>query len=189
MTVRPIIFSEPMVRALLAGHKTQTRRLATSPLRRCKRGDLLYVRETFAEVGDGYLTVTRADYPDCVPPHFENVPPADGVKWRPCIHMPRRLSRLTLEVADVRVEPLQSISDDDALAEGITKVRDHCYVARGTGYDRAGLCHSAPSTAYACLWSELHGNESWDTNPDVLVLTFNVRPGNVDRLTGIARAA
>jgi hypothetical protein len=47
--IRPIIFSAPMVRALLDGRKTQTRRLATSPLAKCKPGDLLWVRESCAD--------------------------------------------------------------------------------------------------------------------------------------------
>lgn len=48
MVDRGIIFSAPMVQALLDGRKTQTRRLATSPLRRCEPGDRLWVREAIA---------------------------------------------------------------------------------------------------------------------------------------------
>lgn len=159
MTARPIIFSEAMVRALLAGAKTQTRRLATSPLRLCQPGDRLYVRETFAEVAEGYLTIFRSDYPDSVPPHFENVPSVKEIKWRPCIHMPRRVSRLTLEVVATHVEPLIWITEEDARAEGVSD-----------------------KSAYADLWDKLHGHGAWDSNPDVLAVRFTVLPGNVDRL-------
>jgi hypothetical protein len=97
--------------------------------------------------------------------------------------MPRRLSRITLQVEAVRFEPPQEISDDDAIAEGVVKVRDHCYVARGTGYDRSGLCHSSPVAAFAALWSELHGPAAWDENPSVVVLSFRPLRGNVDHLS------
>lgn len=189
MTIRPIIFSEPMVRALLNRRKTQTRRLATSPLRKCEPGDLLYVRETFAEVGEGYLTVTRSDYPRCVPAHFENVPPAKEVTWRPSIHMPRRLSRITLRVEAVRAEPLHAITDPDAEAEGIElESADPPFwwvpglPTQLVYADPYGPTRETPRDCYARLWNHLHGEGSWVANPDVLVLTFTPITGNVDKL-------
>ena len=109
MTDRPIIFSPTMVRALLAGRKTQTRRLATSPLARCVPGDRLWVREGYAQHAAGFDY--RADFAG-----FSQ--PAAG-PWRPSIHMPRWASRLTLHVEAVRVERLQDIREADAVAEGM----------------------------------------------------------------------
>jgi len=178
MAVRPIIFSGAMVNALLSGRKTQTRRLATSPLRRCEPRDLLYVRENWQEVAEGCLCITQADYPQCVPAHFENVPPIEEIKWRPSIHMPRRLSRLTLEVTGVRVEPLQAISAADAEAEGVFRhIAPH-------SIDKVFREERGPIAVryYRELWESLHGAGSWAACPDVLVLTFKVERGNVDRL-------
>lgn len=190
-----------MVRALLDGAKTQTRRLATSPLRRCQSGDRLWVRENWycdhVDCQKGpYLQPASMSLNELVDDgflHFKattddriwecGVPP-----YRPSIHMPRWASRLTLEVEAVRIEPLHNISDADALAEGVVRVRDHCFVARGTAYDRSGLCHSSPSTAYACLWSELHGADSWSENPDVVVLTFKPVVANIDSLATLLAA-
>lgn len=178
MADRGIIFSAPMVLALLAGRKTQTRRLATSPLRRAQIGDRLYVRETAQEVGEGYLVIYRADYPACVPAHFENVPALDEIKtpWRPSIHMPRRWSRLTLIVTDVRTEALDDISGADALAEGIPWASD-----------RTINCPSDELDArqrFRDLWDSLHTaeGERWCDSPEIVALTFDVRPGNIDRL-------
>lgn len=83
----PIIFSAPMVRALLEGRKTQTRRLASSPLAKVQPGDRLWVRESFHPEGT-YM----ADHPG----------DARSMGWKPSIHMPRSASRLTLHVTDVR---------------------------------------------------------------------------------------
>ncbi len=179
-TDRGIIFSAPMVLALLAGKKRQTRRLATSPLRRTQIGDRLYVRECAQEVGEGYLVIYRADYPACVPAHFENVPTLEEIKspWRPSIHMPRRWSRLTLIVTDVRREPLQAISATDAMAEGIERDgrlwRDY----------RGGDAIMDPRASFRSLWESLHDadGQRWEDNPDLVALTFDVRPGNIDRL-------
>jgi len=155
---RPILFSDAMVRAILAGTKTQTRRVITSrePISfigcrgeeddpsawgwffdgpdhhgymvlgrghderhdhgsisiRCpygSPGDRLWVREAWGPLSGG-VTYRAMAFTEC----------PDGARWRPSIHMPRWASRLTLEVTDVRVERLQSISGVDALAEGIT---------------------------------------------------------------------
>ncbi|MFL1495742.1 hypothetical protein ACI77E_30665, partial [Pseudomonas antarctica] len=57
-----------------------------------KPGDRLWVRETWARVGNddpGYLTF-GATYPSCLPPGLENIPPASQIRWKPSIHMFRR---------------------------------------------------------------------------------------------------
>lgn len=144
MTERPILFSAPMVRALLAGTKTQTRRVAKHPLLqtlscilhcgggwwgddegevqvRCpygEPGDRLWVRETFQSFTDDGQIIYRAD-----PASFDamNELKLDGcieARWRPAIQMPRWASRILLEVTAVRVERLQDISEADAIAEG-----------------------------------------------------------------------
>ena len=87
----------------------------------------------------------------------------------PPIHMPRWASRITLTVTDVRVQRLQEISEADAIAEGI---------------DATATKHFGnPVKAYAALWNSLHGAEnehSWEANPWIVAVTFDVREGNID---------
>jgi hypothetical protein len=212
MSDRPIIFSAPMVRALLSGGKTQTRRLATSPLRRCEVGDRLWVREAFAVrsifsdvVEVGYSASERASHTEYV----EQIPIglAKGAKvtWpkaRPSIHMPRWASRLTLIAEAVRVEPLQAISNDDAFDEGVDNgAWDQAGVARDYSHPDAwfvgwSMGVNAPCSSvdedqlyrmsFSTLWNSLHTTEGkrWEDNPDVLALTFRVVRGNIDRLPG-----
>jgi hypothetical protein len=193
VTDRPIIFSGPMVRALLDGRKTQTRRLATSPLTKCLTGDTLWVRETCraVEQDDGRDLVEFLAGGELAPinnsresadrwmelAHYGNkgrrfVQRDEGGvagPWVPSIHMPRWCSRLMLHVDAKRVEPLQNISEADAIAEGI-------YETGGGRWNssRGGPSAYSPPTAYRALWKKLHGADSWDANPDVLVLTFAV---------------
>ena len=92
MTDRPIIFSRDMVVELLADRKTQTRRLATSPLRRAAPGDRLWVRERYQR-GLGSQVIYEADQPaDAVDPQ----------PWTAAMLLPRALSRLILFVSEVR---------------------------------------------------------------------------------------
>lgn len=151
MSDRGIIFSAPMVRALLAGTKTQTRRLVKAPPARHPDpvlrspyggpGDHLWVREAFRvdeQTGD---VVYRAD---------DDRP----ARWRSPIHMPRRASRIHLAITAIGVEPLHAISDADARAEGVP------------GDD--------PRDAYRATWLRLHGPEAWAANPWVWVIGFDV---------------
>jgi hypothetical protein len=148
MKERPILFSGPMVRAILDGSKTQTRRVAKEfdempnldgILQRFPRqngcphgtpGDRLWVRETWAaftqpthEYGESDLV--KGPIAEAVETHgpLAYVYKADGNslpdRWRPSIFMPRIASRILLEITDVRVQRLQEISDEDARAEGI----------------------------------------------------------------------
>ena len=143
MTERPILFSAEMVRAILEGSKTQTRRVIkpvptfngggachdADALQQdyvephwvfpeiCKYGapgDLLWVRETWGQ----YPIELNPEPCDAWYKATSNGPPPP-FKWRPSIHMPRWASRITLRITDVRVERLQDISEDDARAEGV----------------------------------------------------------------------
>ncbi|CCG42457.1 hypothetical protein [Magnetospirillum molischianum] len=172
MVDRPIIFSSPMVRALLSKRKTQTRRLASSPLAKCRPGDRLWVRETWAptcRIQDDRLRRTVMDdgdqviYPDMVAGHL--------IRWRPSIHMPRWASRLTLVVSDVRFQRLQEISEDDAWAEGVIVPDDIA--------DHPGLGDKF-TMAYVRFWNSLYGNDAWAVNPPVVALTFAVHYANID---------
>lgn len=195
---RPILFSPEMVRAILAGTKTQTRRVCkpaelaglsfvVGPFDcpelgrgffgdeegdvqfQCPYGrqsDRLWVREAWAQPTtlDPGPTFYRADYPACVPPHFENVPPVDQVKWKPSIHLRRDQSRILLEIIAVRVERLQDISETDAIAEGVNVHPDHHEKPRGSIY--------SPVQAYRDLWEFINGPDAWAVNPWVWVVEF-----------------
>jgi hypothetical protein len=186
MADRPIIFSALMVRALLAGRKTQTRRLATSPLHRVEIGDRLYVRECWAPIDA--CTHNDPGTQACVDRGFyradQGTIEGEISRWRPAIHMPRWASRLTLIVERVQIEALQGITEADADAEGV--VWDSA-----DGFDvwyvpGADLPHtSTAAECFAGLWGSLHHavGERWHDNPIVVALTFRVERGNIDRLT------
>ncbi|HDX2327083.1 TPA: hypothetical protein RVE04_002171 [Escherichia coli] len=189
MKERGMIFNGEMVRAILDGRKTQTRRPIKWKQTRFTEigeredgskwpwsedaehacdfwhpcpfgavGDRIWVRETWAEAGASApdLKLYRANYPEHVPSIYENVPPAEEIRWTPSIHMPRWASRILLEITGVRVERLRSMSQDDARAEG---------VIAASGPMEAGL-------AFRELWDSIYGEESWKANPWVWVIEF-----------------
>ncbi|SAU76920.1 hypothetical protein [Klebsiella quasipneumoniae] len=206
MTERGMIFNSEMVRAILDGRKTQTRRIMApqpaddiergifpnpeaigwkSSLRHkhgsttahfCpygKPGDRIWVRETFQgplfdyDLMDSYCKdPTPFEKPefcvykaDGVPaPEFYDADDELHCCWRPSIHMPRWASRILLEITDVRVERLKSISDGDALREGCS-----------TADMKSGDC---VADVFARLWASIYGAESWNANPWVWVIEF-----------------
>ena len=185
MKERPIIFSAPMVRAILAGTKTQTRRAlapdlfissggavvrmasagpATTGIREAhcpywrQPGDRLWVRETWAPRTLGAWPLMDQH----MKPLYrasEDRPEWKRI-WKPSIHMPRWASRITLEVTGVRVERLQDISEADAIAEGAP------WAACGAPQEGS---HKA---GFAQLWESINGPGSWAANPWVWVVAF-----------------
>jgi hypothetical protein len=82
----------------------------------------------------------------------------------PSIHMPRRLSRITLEITDVRVERLNDISGHDVLAEGVDN---------GSSNPTMGVrWENMQKIAFAKLWNSINGPDSWQANPWVWAITF-----------------
>ncbi|EOZ9396048.1 TPA: hypothetical protein NPM51_000475 [Enterobacter hormaechei] len=158
-------------------------------------GDRIWVRETWAEAGAGApdLKLYRADYPEHVPTHYENVPPADEIRWTPSIHMPRWASRITLEITSVRVEKLDKISEEDAIAEGMQGVICPCCKDdpdySTTQYDPVTLaavdevpcqyCESNRSKFFA-LWDSIYGEANHCMGDWVWVIEFKVVPNVQD---------
>lgn len=198
MADKPILFSGPMVRALLAGTKTQTRRkiepvsrdltvLEFSP--RYLVGDRLYVREHWRTRARWNDEAPR-DMPSDTPIEFVATATGDNYgRFRQGMHMPRWASRLTLTVTDVRVERLQDISEADAKAEGLqihldgdaddngrARLSQYC-----RGSDKLEWV-SDPVEAYLALWDAINGAGAADANPWVAAYTFTVQMGNIDQL-------
>ncbi|HBQ3895946.1 TPA: hypothetical protein MFC74_000487 [Klebsiella pneumoniae] len=238
MKERGMIFNGEMVRAILDGRKTQTRRIMKPQPGPCPRGghwwpsnvfktmlhveeemqngkggwgglvgdacpfgdvgDRIWVRETWATLGnedgccvdwEGNLCkgdersaarIYRAsceqrpgDYglwsiPDDAywKPHTKEHK-FEGA-WRPSIHMPRWASRILLEITDVRVERLNSISQEDAQAEGMELTG---WRPTYSDPDSGGEVMT-PYDNFAELWSSIYGDESWKANPWVWVISF-----------------
>lgn len=227
MKTRPILFSGPMVRALLDGRKTQTRRVVKNaesmptdpenyehngwafcreynggdfswpfPCPYGEPGDLLWVRETWAcyrqtnyeydEWEQVFSAAEREEWGGALSPVYQADNKSFPDRWNPSIHMPRWVSRLTLEITGVRVERLQDISEPDAIAEGIEPVEGRFWKRyKDGGWNTYVDC---PIGSYASLWTEINGSGSWNANPWVWVLEFRVHKQNVDALLK-ARAA
>lgn len=196
MNERPILFSAPMVREILSGTKTQTRRAvkdrhidAAPPAcffqwlrERCpygQPGDRLWVRETW-QVVDGSERARRIvtdpspsrgwiEYAATVHPGHEPPP-----RWRPSIHMPRWASRILLEITAARVERLQDISEADAIAEGVHPAGVCLPDDDTSAFSRIGpVCNASfPVARYAALWESINGVGAWEKNPLVWVIEF-----------------
>jgi hypothetical protein len=189
-----------MIRALLDGRKTMTRRLAWKTIERgpkvnglqaivskastwqkVKPGDRLWVRESWcrfpndAPDGQGEQVYYLAD--QTALPEVERIRAANKVRGRPSIHMPRWASRLTLEVAAAKIERLQRISPADAIAEGIEPAANSQTIDSDT---------PNPVIQFRDLWRSLHGADSWDANPEVVAISFKVHHCNVDQMKDAA---
>jgi hypothetical protein len=185
-----ILFSAPMVNAILEDRKTKTRRVikidpdvelelyggawryySTSRAEyvyvrpRYIAGDVLYVREAFAH--EGIFWAYKADVRDDNTVGAQNLALtlaptfyANTLKWKPSIHMPRAAARIFLRVTDVRAERLHYISETDAIYEG---------VIFGKGERRL-----TARIAFMDLWNAINAKRgySWDKNPWVWAYTF-----------------
>ena len=197
MKERPILFSAPMVRAILNGTKSQTRRVFKAQngglwprpndlpgmrqiLRECpygKPGDRLWVRETWAYHVQAIGSVTDKDGPWVYASDGDHVLQHRLCdRWRPSIHMPRAASRITLEITGVCVERLQDISEADAIAEGIERADDffgcQCWKVYGEPEGADVVAPNDPIGSYRSLWEFINGTGSWDANPWVWAVEF-----------------
>lgn len=198
MSVKQILFNTEMVRAILDGRKSCTRRIVkhdvkailNSPYHKehpevedkqiisklCmpphQIGDILYVRETWYKGLERYMY--RADYSDTE--KFYRDGKEIEMKWHPSLHMPKDAARIFLRVTNVRVERLQEITEDEAVKEGVYQSNcKECNAPFG--------CDACPDEGYneidgfADLWNSTIKKSDldrygWDANPWVWVIEF-----------------
>lgn len=171
MKERPILFSALTIRAILGGRKTQTRRVVKGEVvdgataRACPYGtvgDRLWIKETFTLdfLGPRNQVVLRADEPRA------------NCKWKPSIFMPRKFSRIILEITGVRIARLCDISEVDAVAEGCEPRFDHAKHCDGKCDLVCNGSMVSSKMIYRELWESINGKGSWNLNPWVWVLNF-----------------
>lgn len=195
MSEKPILFNTEMVRAILDGRKTMTRRVIKSdvsnqfdidtdgtafayidqatgysykPQDICKYkvGDILWVRETWRK--NQYGTGWSWDYK--ASPEYWNMP--EEWPWKPSIFMPRDAARIFLKVTGVRVERVQEITEDDAMDEGVKDPYDYQPPAYYEQPQIKGL--GINKSAFAGLWDSINAKRGygWDKNSWVWVIDF-----------------
>ena len=219
MTERGMIFNGEMVRAILDGRKTQTRRPIKWKQTRFTEigeredgskwpwsedaehacdfwhpcpfgavGDRIWVRETFSCIGneDGHPVDAKGNL--CTREEAQRIYRASAIQkpnnyglwsspdgfdfegaWTPSIHMPRWASRILLEITAVRVERLREISQADAEAEGVGKLKKGFWKNYQPGWTEFQLTARGSS---ATLWKSIYGDESWYADPWVWVIEF-----------------
>lgn len=190
MSMKPILFNTDMVKAILDGRKSCTRRIVkflpgknpnwtgyikdgnmlyNGTNEPCikkalyQTGDILYVRETWCKGLERYIY--RADYSDTE--KFYRDGKEINMKWHPSLHMPKDAVRIILRVTNVRVERLQDITVEDALAEGMDK-----YIRLNGELDENSII-----TSFIGIWNSTIKKSNldfygWDANPYVWVIEF-----------------
>jgi hypothetical protein len=191
----PITFSAPMIRALIAGHKTMTRRALKPQLKfgfkPWQDEDGSWMQSGYGEAGDDFLNVkysvgdrlyvreawqALAEYdrlsPKDIPVGSDILYLADredspwDARRRQARFMCRWMSRITQTVTEVTITRLQDMNRGDAMLEGCPFPN----MAKGDN----------PLDWFRELWDILHGPGSWAANPWVSVIGFETRMGNID---------
>ena len=196
--MKSIIFSTPMVQAILDGRKTQTRRVIKdkditnnfdidvdgsayayinpetgdsyppTEIAKYQVGDILWVRETWGKDENGEY-VYRTNYGTT---EYDSFPPS-MFKWKPSIHMPKEAARIFLKVTNVRVERLQDITEEEAIKEG------------AKAYGPNNCSGTSARIAFAEIWDKTTTEHEWRTNPWVWVIEFEkISKEEAERLEG-----
>lgn len=207
----PILFSTPMVQAILEGRKTITRRTkslefvndnldwnweykglcdhghlirnnlyGSQNAVKCpygKPGDILWVRESITVLEPEHCIAIKerfaykADVTDAESEKIrqEFIKMGYPYQWKPSIHMPKDACRIWLEVTEVRAERLQEINEQEVKAEGIEETDGPWFKVPGSNTYKP-----TAKAAFVALWKSINGEESWNANPWLWVISFSV---------------
>lgn len=178
MSAKPILFKTDMIRAILDGRKTMTRRIVKNPAKPpCRKGDVLYIRETWAEIKNinsihiKYVYRATDAYPFGVEGYIVKF------RWHPPIYMPKEAARIWLKVTHVRLERLHDITNGEVLKEGANPETIESYIGQipeKMTADRESLAHKIE---FSRLWDDTVKKADidrygWHANPYVWAIEF-----------------
>lgn len=195
MKSKPILFSTPMVQAILEGRKTQTRRILKPQPKegyipkiykgndeqwhlesRKSPTELEYIdwkviqKGTILWVRESFTKVEFKDQPTVY--LYKANPEHQSMKWKPSIHMPKEACRLFLKVTNVRVERLWDISEEDAKAEGCSFEIVHNIKEYKDYLNPDNTFPVYAKLSFISLWEKINGVKSLEENPFVWVIEF-----------------
>lgn len=174
-----LLFKPDMIKQILLGNKTQTRRIIkpqpfefidfendTQIKKFCplgKAGDLIYVKEAFQETNSGGFIYKFPEGREMF---------SDIISWKSPVFMPKAAARIWLEVVDIKVERLQDIIEEDAIKEGVKSFNVQNSVTMYHDYNTVNELFFSPIESFKSLWKFINGAESWDANPFVWCVEF-----------------
>ena len=192
-----MLFSTPMVQAIISGKKTQTRRViklpSYHPSMEHKEVSKFEIKDFKVYDGNGDF---EGDLKDMYRPGdilwvrecFHKYESADGSIiysykvenkiienakiWKPSIHMPKEACRLFLQIKSIKCERLHDISESDAIAEGVNLNKKDYQLFLQTLKNDVSVPKHIAGIAFMDLWGSINGKESWDANPWVWVIEF-----------------
>jgi len=190
---RRILFCDAMVRAILDGRKTQTRRIVHRnhswtvnkngvPVKGFHgpygvSGQRLLVCEAWQHMdypndlkSSKNRVFYRADYLNEAHDEFTEKNP--NWRWRSSLYMPLSVSRIALEIVNVRMERLQDISETDAQAEGAKYLESESHMHSGGWSHDERNHYPTARESFRALWNQIHGVDGWSANPRVWVIEF-----------------
>jgi hypothetical protein len=191
MKETPILYKREMVKAILDGRKTKTRRLnglekinenpddwmVVKYLERSNElwfkhkesGEVIYVKCPFGKAGDLlWVRETWGEIIGGIVYKASDLPDnvVDNLRWKPSLFMPKSVCRLWLRIKDIRVERLQDITEEDAKAEGVT-LRDNIVKENNPEFTHKYRW------AFCLLWESINKKtHPWESNPWVWVIEF-----------------
>ncbi len=191
----PILFSTPMVQAILEGRKTMTRRLRGlekinnypgqwaylfwKPTKehlfynQKNAGNKLSIKCPYGKVGD--VLWVRETWNELMSSYYYKATDSEWCnKWKPSIFMPKAACRIFLEITEIKVERLQDITEDDAIKEGAHSFdEDLTNEQRLHNYNHpSGRFYGPKKLGFKRLWQSINGPNSWEANPFVWVISF-----------------
>lgn len=168
--MKGILFKEDLFHAVVAGIKTETRRIAIREKPRYNVGEKVFLKEPYLFNSEDVFY------------KFDNLNGTNDVVWNNKMFMPAKYARYYIEITEVRSELLHDISEESAIAEGVERDglgwKSYDKIPTGPHKGEEHPFNAIPYRhavySFKSLWERINGVALWEANPKVLVYKFKL---------------